>query len=450
MVRLLRIISVLFYLSTLSSIALWGQTEDGVIITTTNVGPYAQANSQQTIFGTIENFSTELVDQVTVKWSVNYGEINIHTITNMDLGNWTRFLFEHQVPWSIGDAGEHTIKLWLDNINGTPLPQTDTLTIKVNALTQTATRMVLLESFSSSNCASCAEVNPQIRQLAQKFTGKMFPIGYQIDCYYSNPMCLMAEECISSRTELYGIHSSPNIVFNPWYKGNSASFNPKLIDAELERPSPIDITGNFSIEDDVIEASFEIAPYASLQTENYILAIAYIQDKVYFDEPPGGNGETEFFHVLRKFNLQHTEELAPLVDGNPVSLNTSENFSELDVNISDFRVGVFIQDTLTWEIIQAVELENLTTGIKVNKESQIRIFPNPAKRKATLSFRAPNQSEYTITIINQVGAIVYSNKIEPKGGEFETSLPLSNLKKGVYIVKISSANFYTSKKLIIN
>ncbi|MFO8022959.1 MAG: T9SS type A sorting domain-containing protein [Perlabentimonas sp.] len=450
MFKLARITIAIIYIITLSSIALMGQSEDGVVITTTNVGPYAQANSQQTIFGTIENFSTELVDQVTVKWSANNGEINSHTITNMDLGNWTRFLFEHQAPWSIGDAGEHTVKLWLDNINGSPLPETDTLTIKVNALTQTATRMVLLESFSSSNCASCADVNPQIRQLAQKFTGKMFPIGYQIDCYYSNPMCLMAEECISSRTELYGIHSSPNIVFNPWYKGNSANFNPKLIDAEMERPSPIGIIGDFSIEDDVIEASFEITPYASLQTENHILAIAYIQDKVNFDEPPGGNGETEFFHVLRKLNIQHTEELAPLIDGNPISINTSENFSELDLNLTDFRVGVFIQDTLTWEVIQAVELENLTTGIQVNGQSQVKIFPNPTKQKATLSFRAPNQSEYTITIINQVGAIVYSNKIEHKGDEFETSLPLSNLNKGVYIVKISSANFNTSKKLIIN
>ncbi len=449
MSKLLRVILLITCTLTLTSFALWGQSEDGVVITTTNVGPYAQANSQQVIYGAIENFSTELIDQVTIKWSVNDGEIYGHTITDMNLGNWTKFLFEHQTPWSVGQAGWHTLKLWLDNINGEALTETDTVTIEVEALGQTATRMVLLESFSSSNCASCAEVNPQIRQLAQKFIGKMFPIGYQIDCYYSNPMCLLAEDCINSRTELYGIQSSPNIVFNPWYKGGSTNFNNKLVDAELERPSPIDIIGDFSLDDNVINVNFEITPYTSVQTHNKVLAIAYIEDEVVFNEPPGGNGETEFFHVLRKLTVQNPEELIPLNDGNPISVSVSEDFSDLDVNLSEFRVGVFIQDTITWEVTQAAELENITTSIPVNSETQMEIFPNPAKKQITLKANAI-KGKHNITIHNQIGGLVYSKIIEPIGKEFEITLPVSNLNKGIYFVMIRGPHLNTSEKLIIH
>ncbi len=437
----------LFSISFLFWFALNGQTSNGVIVVTHNLGPYAQANSKQTIYGSIENFSTEVVDQLQVFWQVDNSDIFVDTYSGLNLGNWTSFIFEHNNQWNVGNQGVYTLKLWIDNINGQALEEIDTLKTTVEALSQTAKRLVLLESFSSIDCASCAQINPSIREISQKYSERSFTIAYQIDCYTNNPMCHLAEDYIFDRVDLYNIVSTPNLVINPWYKGRSDEFLDMYFDAELERPSPIGITGNFSINNNQIEVECTFTPYTSISSENLVVKVAYTEDIVSFTSPPGGNGEAEFFHILRRFSTLPGYNIEPIANGNDILLNFYEDFNGLDVDLSKFRVAIFIQDTSTLEVIQTAELFNVQTGLNQPNSSNIKIFPNPTRNGFSITHDLFSSGAQSIKLIDSMGRVTY----ETSTNNYSNSIfiPTNDISPGVYIIWVSGPNFDSRERIVI-
>lgn len=438
--------SILVSLSILFWFALNGQTSNGISIVTHNVGPFAQANSKQFIYGAIENFSTEIVENIQVAWQVNNGDIYVDTYSNLNLGNWTKYIFEHKNQWSVGNEGEYTFRIWVDKVNGQSIENSDTLSIPVKALTQTAKRTVLLESFTSIDCASCASLNPSIREISQKFRENSFTIAYQIDCYSNNPMCILAENDIFERVELYNIVSTPFLLVNNWYRGNSSEYLDFYFNAELERPSPIDISGNFSISNNQIGIECTISPFTPLSTENLVLKVAYIEDIVSFDSPPGGNGESEFFHILRKFSSVQTNIINPLANGENIQLIFNEDFTGFNVDLTKFRVAVFLQDTSTLEVIQTAELTPLQTGIGLKDSPKINIYPNPTHNGIFVSLEEIPKTSVMVKLIDPVGKVTYETKID---NSLSFEIPTKGLSSGVYILWLIGPDFNSKERVVI-
>lgn len=432
----------------LSWIALNGQSNDGVIIATHNVGPFAQANGKQTIYGAIENFSTSIVSDLDIAWRVNNGEIHISSFGNLNLGNWTKFIFEHKTPWQIGNADSYLFKFWVDKVNGETIENIDTLIIPVEALSQTSKRTVLIESFSSIDCASCAAVNPPLREISEKFKERSFTIAYQIDCYSNNPMCLLAENSIFTRVDLYEIVSTPNIVINNWYRGNSTEYLDLYISAELERPSPIGIAGTYNVLGEKIEIECSISPHFPISTEKLTAFIAFTEDIVSFDSPPGGNGESTFFHILRRISKIPATLIDPISLGESTSFTINEDFGSLGIDFNQLRVAVIIQDTSSLEIIQAFELTPIQTGVMENQSGKIKIFPNPAINSLYISIDDSVSEDITVKLVDPLGKVLYKNGFKSSSNPIEIST--KNLNSGMYLLLIQGENFSSMNRVIIN
>ncbi|MEO8761904.1 MAG: endonuclease [Bacteroidia bacterium] len=88
------------------------------------------------------------------------------------------------------------------------------------------------------------------------------------------------------------------------------------------------------------------------------------------------------------------------------------------------------------------------TGINNITASQIKlsIFPNPANDKVTILF-SKNILQATITLSNYIGQEIISQQIENVNS---LQLNVSNLAKGMYIIKIASGNYTTQQKLLID
>lgn len=70
-----------------------------------------------------------------------------------------------------------------------------------------------------------------------------------------------------------------------------------------------------------------------------------------------------------------------------------------------------------------------------------KVYPNPVKEKVNIIFRSDKSGDVQIALINILGSVVKT--WEPffvSAGERSTSLDLSEIKSGVYVLKITRAN----------
>lgn len=88
-----------------------------------------------------------------------------------------------------------------------------------------------------------------------------------------------------------------------------------------------------------------------------------------------------------------------------------------------------------------------TTSFKNNL--LVNIFPNPTTDVLFLDFSKSSEKFFDITIFNQIGMKVYTNKVVRAEKDI-FQIPLDNLQKGPYIMKISSENSYTVEKILIH
>lgn len=90
-----------------------------------------------------------------------------------------------------------------------------------------------------------------------------------------------------------------------------------------------------------------------------------------------------------------------------------------------------------------------TSSIDENEVSAtLNLFPNPSNGFVNLEYISGKQGVVSISVMNTLGATVYSaNGVS--NGSLNKTIDLSNLTKGIYFVNVSSNNGTTTKKLIV-
>ena len=76
----------------------------------------------------------------------------------------------------------------------------------------------------------------------------------------------------------------------------------------------------------------------------------------------------------------------------------------------------------------------------------VSIYPNPATNNVFIAFNATQKQTLQIDLVNMVGQIVWSASNYPVAGKTVLDVPLSNLNKGVYFVRINQMANY---KLVV-
>jgi hypothetical protein len=76
------------------------------------------------------------------------------------------------------------------------------------------------------------------------------------------------------------------------------------------------------------------------------------------------------------------------------------------------------------------------------------IYPNPANSVISLEIPEALDGQVILRIFNQVGQVVYEQKINP-GREQVVKYDPSGLASGLYFVNLSGDNYRASEKLVI-
>ncbi len=103
------------------------------------------------------------------------------------------------------------------------------------------------------------------------------------------------------------------------------------------------------------------------------------------------------------------------------------------------------------EVFKNMVLTGGVSGLEsVSIDSELKLFPNPAKEITTVNYYLNDDSHITISITDLNGKIL-SNQVneEASQGSHSKKLELNNLNSGTYFVKIKSNDNIVTKKLVI-
>jgi len=382
----------------------------------------------------------------------------------------------HQDAWTPSAAGTFPIDVFCNNINGAGNDDNtgnDNLTGSIEISTTSASRVALLESFSSNTCGPCATtngnlVNPILSSLDENEVGSDYAfVKYQMD--YPNPGTdPYYNSDADSRHTYYGVTGIPSQFFNGQSEPDYDWNNPATTWAEAQanvtaqwdyesaKPAKVAITA-VGTRTNNSDLNIDITLDAYADVPNTLLHVAVLNRE--YTQTGGTNGETEFKHVNRKMlpnaggtaipsltaGAQNTENLTYSYTVGAVSQGSNTFY---DNNI---EVIVWLQNSSTGEVINA-QIATITDVLSVEEQdvvSAFSMYPNPANNNVNIRF-TPVKAGYTsLEVVNTLGQVVFNRDLGNIGGQYTYNMNVNNFENGLYMIKLKVGDKVVTKRLSV-
>lgn len=89
-------------------------------------------------------------------------------------------------------------------------------------------------------------------------------------------------------------------------------------------------------------------------------------------------------------------------------------------------------------------------GIQETVVEVLSVYPNPASDVVTLTFDANTNEEVIVNLIDLSGKVVKTENLGSNTGLTQTVFHVQDVPAGVYLLSVSSGNYITNQKLIVN
>lgn len=107
-------------------------------------------------------------------------------------------------------------------------------------------------------------------------------------------------------------------------------------------------------------------------------------------------------------------------------------------------------DTFTWITRKAPDAPEVSVGEYDVTRSEVNVFPNPTDGMVNISFEAISNDLYTLSVMNLLGVMVYTQVLEPTAGNnIASELDFSDLQKGAYFLTLSNGMEIKTERLTI-
>ncbi len=162
-------------------------------------------------------------------------------------------------------------------------------------------RLVMFEEFTQASCYYCGLDNPAFNALLDANSSKCTSIKYQTSWPGYDPMNLQNPVDVAARVSYYNVSGVPDVIMDGTNEGTPPAVTQAMIDAEYAIPSPFTIsmyqwlsTGNDTIFVNMLGEA------TSAASGSLVAQIGVIEKHIHFTNPPGDNGETDFYNVMKK------------------------------------------------------------------------------------------------------------------------------------------------------
>lgn len=262
-------------------------------------------------------------------------------------------------------------------------------------------RMVLLEHFTQASCPPCATYNPLVKQYFDNTTTNATAIKYQTSWPGTDPMNAHNPADVQARVTYYGVSGVPNVVID----GNYAQGNPGTLfaggqssdmDTRATVASDFDITVTHQFTGSAVNVTAVITATNAVTNANLKAHVVVVEKEIIFANPPGSNGETEFYNVMKA--MLPTSAGTDLGDvwSNGTTEVLQESWTAANVyDVSQLAAIVFVQDDVTKEIMQTNISEVMTSTI--NQDAGIASANPSGSAYETVICNTSNQPQITLT-----------------------------------------------------
>jgi len=241
---------------------------------------------------------------------------------------------------------------------------TPTGNISLNILVDNSTRflaaskVVLIEDFANVSCNPCVTSNKIIEKFSNETYGRSklvvvkFPTNFPApnDLFY-----LAAKPICDSRISYYNVFFAPTTVVDGILKPVSTDSISVMaaIDARLAVTPRFEVNVIASLEGDyVIDVNVKFLDTTGLNMSDLIINTVITETNIEFEQPPGSNGETEFYDVTRLMlpSIDGTF-IRKLIDQGEISYEFKDALLS-SWNLQNINAVVYIQDKNLKETFQ--------------------------------------------------------------------------------------------------
>ncbi|HRG57560.1 MAG TPA: FG-GAP-like repeat-containing protein [Bacteroidia bacterium] len=138
----------------------------------------------------------------------------------------------------------------------------------------------------------------------------------------------------------------------------------------------------------------------------------------------------------------------PYVINNLVSITNSTQ--GLNVYYYFYNWEIEKTSTICTSALTPVVAEVIITGLNhISNNSNIHLFPNPASDKLSITFDKSMNNNVSVNIVDVAGRIAQTNSFVNISAQSQQHIDISKLAKGVYFVKINTADEEYIEKLLV-
>ena len=430
--------------------------------------PYLSLEEGQVMIeGKILNMGTETINSFGLSYYAG-NSYQSTTIDNVSIKMFETYTFTHPVPWALEETGSFDTYIFLTEPNGQTDENVDndaiSKIIQVADPADLVQQKTLHEVFTSATCPPCKPGNENLDPILEANEEKVVTVKYQMDWPGSGDIYFTAEGGV--RKSYYAVNSVPMMFVNgagPMGPGNYTQA--ALNDFYDNKKAFIKIDAKYDV--DVltrkVEVNVELMPALNFnkdinENEDLRLHVIVVENTTY--DNVATNGETEFYHVMKKMlpdaegTLLNDLEKGKLYEEKfsytfPVS-NTVEEFDDLSFI-------AFIQDNNNKNVFNAVwayhkdSIPPETTGINPELYHQngfIALFPNPSEDDLFVKFHLGNAHKVQLALYNVLGEkVLVSDKGRLTVGDYTEHIKTENLPSGIYLLQLSADNMTYQRKI---
>lgn len=391
------------------------------------------------------------------------GQTYTQALTGINISDVIPYtLMIHDSTFTKNSETTVALKIWFSDLNGNAGINSDTLEMTIGVFPEVEQRKVLHEVFTSATSPDCKYGNELLKSFLDATDGRWTCLKYQMNTPGKGDPYYTAECGIRA---LYYDTAAPSrlIVDGNYYNDLPFYYSTNMLVNESNQPSFIKMESDFIQQGKKFNANLSITPYKTF-TGNNKLFVAIAEKVTHWNYISGdnGNGENEFYYVMKKFMSD--------VNGNAITL-TKDQTVKVDLmfefigeykrpfdatspinpekehsveNINNLMLVYWIQDYDTKEVLQSGKVDNSTLAITAYEtdENNVKVFPNPSDG----NFNVVSAIAFTqIKLCNMLGQEVFSTNTTGK----EYNMQNLNLSPGLYILQLKTDRGYINKKINI-
>ena len=421
------------------------------------------------VMATVTNMGAQTITDLELSYTVDNGTAVVGTVTGLSIAPGTSATVTHPTAWNPTTNGSFTIEFWASSINGNAdaNPADDKTDKSVITYSNSYPRTVLYETFTSSTCAPCVAGNANFEGIVANIpANELASIKYQMSWPGDGDPYNTADG--NTVRGYYAINSVPRLEADGGWDGNSSSFTMGVHTDALQVPAFVSIWAEYSVDltTNTVTTCATIEAMADLGDATLQIAIKEFETT----QNVGTNGETEFFHVVKKMAPNANGQVVTITDGMNQTICTDYKFNgnfrlpnnsndlindATEHSVEDFNdlgVVVWLQNKASKEVYNATNAINTpvsTNSLEANVAT-VSVFPNPAVNNTTISIVSVDANVASVQVMDIVGkTVINMANVNLNNGDNTVDLNTASLEAGVYLIEVTINGEVSTSQLVI-